>query len=246
MKHDEVKARYLNGEYLSQNPTWDIEHSSRKVRELRSVIPGAYLEKIFNGTTKSVVEFGCGAGGVLSGFADILKCDGIDVEPIGYDISPDAIDMARKKFGESVKFINSGEVELIEGVSLLLLVDILEHLVDPVEFLHSVKERSEYFIIRLPLDRSLWNICLGKLAKLKEELGHLHFYDHLAAVSLVSQVGLKVKEVKFVNNFSDKTNRKTLVSKIMYPVRALLSMVSPKINSRLFGGNSVVIFAASN
>ena len=243
MDYDQVENRYVNGEYLSKHSTWHIEHSQRKAQELRSVIPHGYLEKIFNGDSKHVVEIGCGVGGVLSSFAKTLRDESFDNEPIGYDISPDAIRMAKERFGDSVKFVNSVESADVEKASLLLLIDVLEHMVNPTEFLRSVKDRSRYLIIRLPLDKSLWNVVFGKLPKLKEELGHLHYYDYKAALALLHESGFKVMNYNFVNNFSDETNRRSLVSKIIYPVRAFTSMLSPSVNSRLFGGNSIVIFA---
>lgn len=67
--------------------------------------------------------------------------------------------------------------------------------------------------------------------------------NHGEALDLVRLQGFEIIEYNFTNNFSDKTNRKTFVSNLMFPVRRLTSLISQKINSLLWGGNSLVIFA---
>lgn len=244
MAHKDVEARYIDGEYLSHNPTWDIEHSSRKARDLLHVIPSEYLKKIFDDASRYVVEIGCGAGGVLFHFSNLLNKENIRNIPIGYDISPIAIKMAKEKYGHVIQLFCSKEMKLNEKASVILLIDVLEHILSPAGFLQSIKNQSNYLLIRLPLDRSFWNICLNKLPKLKKKLGHIYFYNYRDALNFVQQQGLEIIKYNFTNNFSDKTNRNTIVSKLMFPIRSLTSLISQKMNSMLWGGNSIVIFAA--
>jgi SAM-dependent methyltransferase len=243
--HENIEARYINGDYLRHNPTWDIGHSPRKAKELRNVIPDEYLKNMFDNDPRHVVEIGCGAGGVLFHFSELLNKEGLKNTPMGYDISPTVITIAKKKFGHAVQFFCSKEIHLDKKASVILLIDVLEHMLRPSDFLLSIKRWSNYFLIRLPLDKSLWNMCLNKFPKLKKELGHIHFYNYRDALNLVQEQGLEIINHKFTNNFSDKTNRKTIVSNLMFPVRSLTSLINQKINCMLWGGNSIVIFAAS-
>lgn len=240
-----VEDKYINGDYIDHNPTWDIEHAPRKANELIAVIPHNVLEKLFD-HKKHVIEIGCGAGGVIYNFSQLLAGLGIENVAVGYDISPQAIAMAHERFGGSVDFVCSKEITGKEDVAVILLVDVLEHIEHPDIFLHSMTVISDYFLIRLPLDKSLWNIVFNKLPKLKRELGHIHYFTYKGAMSFINNQGLDVMSYYLTNNFSANDNRKTAVSKIMWPIRVLTSAVSKKLNSFLWGGNSIVMLAKVN
>lgn len=235
-----IEDKYVNGDYIDHNPTWDIEHAPRKAEELLDVVSASMLKKLFD-SREHVIEIGCGAGGVLFNFSKLLDDQGIENVPVGYDISPVAIDMANEKHGSKAKFVCGKEINLDQKAAVVLLVDVLEHIEDPAEFMHTYKELSDYFLIRLPLDRSLWNLLLNKLPKLERELGHLHYFTYKTAISFVKNVGMEVVSYKLTNNFAVSDNRQTLVSKIMWPVRMLTSIISEKLNSLLWGGNSIVL-----
>jgi hypothetical protein len=190
------------------------------------------------------LEVGCGSGGVLFNFSSLLKKENIRNTPIGYDISPMAITIAKEKYGHVIQFHCSKEIRLKGKASVILLVDVIEHLPSPPDFLQSIKKKSNYLLIRLPLDKSLWNVCLNRLPKLKKRLGHIYFYHYRDALNLVQKQGLEIIKYNFTNNFCDKTNQNTTVSKLMFPIRSLTSLMSQKMNSVLWGGNSIVIFAA--
>ena len=206
------------------------------------VVSTEHLEALFDGGDM-VVEIGCGAGGVLYHFSRQLKEKGFYNCAVGYDISPKAIEMAKNQYGEDVKFICSKEVNLDKKISVVLLVDVLEHLVDPADFLQASKKLTSYFLIRLPLDNNLWNIALNKLPKLERELGHIHYYTYMSAKKFIKSQGLDIVNMRLTKNFIAKSNQKTIVSKIMRPVRILTSLISVRLNSLLWGGNSIVVFA---
>ena len=237
-----IEDRYINGDYIDHNPTWDIGHATRKANELTKVIPSDILRKMF-AENKYVLEVGCGAGGVIYNFSRLLTNLGIENIPAGYDISPQAIAMAREKFGDRVNFVCSKEITIKENIAVILLVDVLEHLESPDNFLRSITTISNYFLIRLPLDKNLWNRISGKLPKLEKELGHIHYFTYKSAIKFVSRQGLEVVSCYLTNNFNDSSNRKTQTAKIMWPVRMITSAVSKKLNSLVWGGNSVVILA---
>jgi len=237
-----IEDRYINGDYIDHNPTWDIDHAPRKAAELTKVIPFDLLQKMFE-EKKSVIEVGCGAGGVIYNFSRLLTNLGIENIPAGYDISPQAIAMAREKFGDRVDFVCSKEITIKEDVAVILLVDMLEHLETPDIFLRSMTMISKYFLIRLPLDKNLWNLVSGKLPKLEKKLGHIHYFTYKSATTFVNEQGLEVIRYYLTSNFNVSSNRKTKIAKIMWPVRMITAAVSKKLNSLLWGGNSIVILA---
>ena len=237
-----IEDKYINGDYIEHNPTWDIEHAPRKAKELIDVIPSDVLKSMFD-NRKYVIEIGCGAGGVIYNFSKLLIDQGVDNIPVGYDISPVAIEMANEKYGKDVKFSCAKKIDIKQDVAVVLLVDVLEHVEEPGAFMCSNKELSDYFLIRLPLDKSLWNIVLNKLPKLQRELGHLHYFTYSSAISFVRKEGMDILSYHLTNNFNVGDNRKTVVSKLMWPIRLITSNISARLNSLIWGGNSIVLLA---
>ena len=83
----DVDGFYTSGGYLDKHPTWHEEDGPWKAGHVLSL-----LSK--NGITpKSVCEVGTGSGEVLRIVADRLP----EATCVGYDISPQAIAIARKK-----------------------------------------------------------------------------------------------------------------------------------------------------
>jgi len=237
-----IENKYINGDYIEYNPTWDIAHAPRKASELTKVMPLNVLQELF-AQKRYVIEVGCGAGGVIYNFSKLLTGHGIRNIPVGYDISPKAIEMANERYGDSVDFTCSKEITIKKNVAVILLVDVLEHLETPDIFLRSMTTISNYFLIRLPLDKSLWNIALNKLPKLEKELGHIHYFTYQSAITFVNEQGLDVVSYYLTNNFNANYNRKTMTAKIMWPVRMITSTVSKKLSSLVWGGTSIVMLA---
>src|ERR1700691_1020537 len=79
---DSESAIYRNGSYLKYNPSWHVEESPFKVRQILRMISRQKL------TPKSICDVGCGAGLVLAELQPNLSSDCIFW---GYDVSPDAL-----------------------------------------------------------------------------------------------------------------------------------------------------------
>lgn len=239
---DDIEDKYISGDYIDHNPTWDVEHAPRKAKDLLSVINSRNLKNMFY-KKNCVVEIGCGVGGVIYNFSQQLTNKNILNRPFGFDISPKAIDVAKSKYGDSVDFRCTKTIDLKDDIAVILLIDVLEHVIEPSTLLQESKGISDYFLIRLPLDLSLWNISLKKIPQLKKELGHIHYFTYISALNLIKGNNMEVLDYTLTNNFNDKSNRETKVSKVMWPVRLSTSFLSKRLNSLLWGGNSIVILA---
>jgi SAM-dependent methyltransferase len=236
---------YNDGRYLGNNPTWDIEHSDRKASELYNLLIGQLQNIRLNENIINITEVGCGFGGVIAGFAKLISKT-YTTRCIGIDISQVAIENAVKNFGSNVTFIRGDIHNIPVENDILIFADIIEHLDEPERFIRYASTRTKVALIRIPLDQSLWNILLRKKSHLRKHLGHLHFYTWKKALELVQTLGFSVVVFNFTNNFEDPSNRKTVIANLMYLFRKCLSAISPKLNSLLFGGNSIVILAKSD
>src|ERR1700690_873951 len=92
---DSESAIYRDGSYLKNNPSWHIEESPFKVRQIQRMM------KQQNLAPKTVCDVGCGAGLVLA-----------EVEPHlspecgcwGYDGSPVALAMSASRGNDNLRF----------------------------------------------------------------------------------------------------------------------------------------------
>ncbi len=79
---------YKSGEYLEKNPTWHVEESSWKAKQIMRMLA---RNSIAPGT---ICEVGCGAGEVLKQLQ--AKMDAA-CSLWGYEISPQALELARSR-----------------------------------------------------------------------------------------------------------------------------------------------------
>src|SRR5947209_1041283 len=86
---------YLDGEYLSKNPEWHVEESPWKARQVLRMLRQHHL------VPKTVCDVGCGAGEVLKRLQADLHSECI---LWGYDISPQALELAKSRANERLQF----------------------------------------------------------------------------------------------------------------------------------------------
>src|SRR4051812_13366751 len=106
---------YVSGEYFKNNPDWDIADAGWKTDVI------AKLLQKNNVKPKEVIEVGCGAGENL---VELSKKDNGIEKLTGYDISPQAIELAAKKSSGKIDFYNE-DITAKENIhsDLLLVID---------------------------------------------------------------------------------------------------------------------------
>ena len=159
---------------------YDIESAERKAKVIINLLPKHYL----NSFTR-ILDFGCGYGALLLKIKKILNSNNLFA--IGLDYSEMAIDIANKRNGistlryeslhhfeikENIPFIN----EMIEGkVDVIMLIDVLEHVPDCKELISELSPMTNYFLIKLPLESSIFDNYIIP----KEYPGAAHSNGHL-------------------------------------------------------------------
>src|SRR6185312_819989 len=135
---------YTDGAYLERNAGWHVDASPWKTKAVLQVMKRNSLHP------QTVCEIGCGAGEILRLLQSEMDSS---CTFIGYDIAPQAIEMAKAKENERLQF-RLGDVRKDEGASfdLILIVDVLEHFEDCFGLLRDIKSTSQYKIFQLPLD----------------------------------------------------------------------------------------------
>jgi hypothetical protein len=137
---------------------------------------------------KKILEIGCGRGIVV----DYLLDQDIDI--IGCDLAPVPVDEKLK----SVVFPGIDASQLPDNIKnrteVILLLDIIEHIELPVDFLNTiitVFTNTQYYLITVPACQELWS-------NYDEYNGHYTRYDLKMIKSLTHKTGLHIVRLHYL------------------------------------------------
>lgn len=232
-----ISPIYSSGTYFTANSRYS-EDTAFKVQDfLRLFLPFVSRHKL---TLNSYIDVGCGSGEIVKLLHSSLKENGIQLREVkGYDVSP------------HVRALNDDVVEYVYGdfcasnisADLVTLFDVLEHVLDPVQFLRVVSLKCKVLVCRIPLDDSSINGLRDKFRQKFVESGHLTFLDTVSALNLLAAAGLHVADYRYCFEFLSPSGRRSVRSRIILPLRYLLARLSPWLLSKTLGGVSLTIAA---
>jgi SAM-dependent methyltransferase len=229
-----LASRYLRGDYLRNNPSWDIEDSLWKAERVTDLVKTAGFP------ARSFCEVGCGAGGVLAELRKRFP----DAELVGYDIASDASKFWPLHGWADISFCVGDFLELNRRrFDVLLLLDVIEHLENPFDFLLRLREYGCYFVFHLPLDLSVSNVLREKpLLRAWSRVGHLHFFTKGIALSLLKECQYYVLECCYTGAAFTSPKRDWKTRLADFP-RRLAYLVNKDFGVRLLGGETLMILA---
>ncbi|KAA9349458.1 class I SAM-dependent methyltransferase [Larkinella humicola] len=220
-----------NGEYLQKNPTWHVEDSPWKAEQLLKIINANHLQP------NSIAEVGCGAGEILNQL--YLSMPG-DVLFTGYDISVDAINLAKHRKKERLVFKHENFLDTNTQYDLLIMMDVFEHVNDYLGFLKQCKNRAKHTIFHIPLDLSVSAIMRNKLIDGRKSVGHLHYFMKETALATLVDSGYDVIDFFYTTGSLDLP-LKNFRSKLAVLPRRLLYTINQDMAAKLVGGFSLLV-----
>ncbi len=228
-----TSERYINGEYLSHNPTWDQEDSAWKGRQVLDMLDRHGIRP------KRVCEVGCGAGEVLH---QLYRALPDDVTFLGLDISPQAISFCREKQSDRLRFAEAAlPPEDCGKFDLMLILDVMEHVECPHNFLRELRGLAHYKLLHIPLEMSAFAVMRGRpLLEARRKVGHLHFYTRDLALATLQESGLEVLDHTFTTPALQLKPR-SRGERLMRLPRRILHLVSPSLAARLLGGFPLLV-----
>lgn len=229
-------TRYARGgEYFAAHPEWHVEDSDWKARQVLALLRGNEL------APATLCEVGCGAGAVLRALHDELP----EASFVGYEVAPDALRLAAARAGPRLRFelrdvILDAPKERFDAV---LLLDVVEHVEDPLALLRTARTFADRAVLHLPLELSVQALLRpGRLRRSHDLSGHLHFFSEETALALLADAGYRVLD-RVITAGAVETPRPTLKSKGARLPRALLHRIDPAVGARLLGGCSLLVLA---
>jgi SAM-dependent methyltransferase len=173
---------YTNGEYFKRHPEWHAEDSYWKARQIYKIIE---RNKI---TGFRIADIGCGAGGVLFELSQLMDKE---INYYGYDISRQAIDLATKHAKANLYFKSEDLLSANNYLSfdILLIIDVIEHIPDYIDFLKKCRTKANYKIYHIPLDLSVSSVLSDSFVESRRNLGHVHYFSLQSAIASLKDTG---------------------------------------------------------
>ncbi len=222
-------------EYLRAHPTWHAEDSDWKARHVLSLLRR-------NGITpESVCEIGCGAGAVLRAIHDELPGASL----IGFEVAQDALELAAPRATDRLSFELRDVVgdPPAERFEVALLLDVVEHVEDPLALLRAVRGFAGRTVLHIPLELSVQALLRpGRLERSHDQSGHLHFFTEETALALLADSGFRVIDSEITAG-AVETPRGSFKAKAARLPRRLLYRVHPPTAVRVLGGCSLLVLA---
>lgn len=231
---DLVSKRYLDSEYLDHNPDWDMIDSPWKAKKVSGILRSHGI------VPETICEVGCGAGRVL----DALQREFIDTQLTGYDIAPGAEQFWEELRERNIQLYVGDFISLNKkNYDVVLLLDVLEHVADPLQFLHNISSKASYLVIHFPLDLSALSVFREKpLLHVRRKVGHIHYFTKGLALELLDECGLEVIAYQYTDA-SNTIPQRSLKTKLFSLVRRVVCLFNKDIGVRLLGGETLMVLA---
>jgi 2-polyprenyl-3-methyl-5-hydroxy-6-metoxy-1,4-benzoquinol methylase len=228
-----IEAIYTEeyGEYLQKNPTWHVEDSPWKAKQILKIVNANHIHP------KSIAEVGCGAGEILNQLC--LSMPG-DVHFTGYDISIDAINLAKNREKDRLVFKHENFLETTTQYDLLIMMDVFEHVNDYLGFLKRCKNRAKHTIFHIPLDLSISAIIRNKLMDGRKSVGHLHYFMKETALATLADSGYDVIDFFYTTGSLDLPLKNFRSRLAVFP-RKILYAINKDMAAKLVGGFSLLV-----
>lgn len=226
---------YTSGVYLEKNPTWHVEESPWKEKQIIRMLRRNHM------MPKTICEVGCGAGEILK-----LLQEDVDRETVlwGYEISPQAFELAKGRENEKLHF-KLADFTQEQGVhfDLVLIIDVIEHLEDYFSFLRAIKSRGEYKLLHIPLDLSVQTVLRGSpLQGMHDSYGHIHYFSKESALQMLKDVGYEPLDYCYTALYVELPTKR-MGRKLLLVPRKLLFAIHHDVAARILGGFSLLVLA---
>ena len=226
--------RYRGDRYANTNPTWDIEDSPWKVEQVLRMM------RAHNLAPASIAEVGCGAGAVLAGMRRVFP----EAKLYGFDIAPGAAHLWARQADAGIEFTLGDFFEQSRRpYELLLVLDVIEHLANPFDFLSRLGGYAQGYIFHFPLDLSALSVLREKpLFHVRNKVGHLHYYTKGLALALLEECGYEINDWFYTGAAFSAPQRRWLTRLASLP-RRLAYAVGKDFGVRLLGGETLMVLA---
>ena len=226
---------YTSNEYLKNNPSWHVEDSPLKAKQILKIINNNKLQPT------SVCEIGCGAGEI---FRQLLINSSEKISFCGYEISADAFELCKPRKTDRLDFKLAN---LLEDTSayydIVMAIDVIEHVEDYFGFLRLLKERGNYKIFHIPLDMTVLHVLrMSSILRYRKHAGHIHYFSKDTALETLKDTGYEIIDHFYTLDLLEQPS-KSLKSRLMRFPRKIGFKANKNLTARILGGFSLMVLA---
>jgi len=181
----DITTMYSSDEYIRKHPDMFAPDSPWKVERV-----WPYMEHAVRGLNKPVItllDVGGGAGEILRLSSEkITGALGTQVKKYILDLSPGILEMQRATNPDIIRSLNEdiAHTSLADKeIDLALLLDVLEHVTEPMAALREIRRISHWALFKVPLEDNLYFNLLNWKTRgqfrhnLIDTLGHINVYN---------------------------------------------------------------------
>ncbi len=226
---------YTDGSYLKSNPSWHAEDSPWKAHHIIKILNSNRLKPT------NICEIGCGSGEILKFLSMEL---GNKIMFYGYEISPQAFEIAKEKETQNLKFYLKDALDIKTTVfDIVMVIDVLEHIENYFDFLRKVRTKGKYKIFHIPLDLSVQTVLRASpLLKSRASVGHIHYFTKETALASLADTGYEIIDFFYTKDFLKVPNLGWKTKLLKLP-RELFFAINQDITVRIFGRFSLLVLA---
>ncbi|MGZ7138833.1 MAG: class I SAM-dependent methyltransferase [Halobacteriota archaeon] len=232
-------AQYTDGTYLEKVQDWHGGDSAWKASKVFQMIQKNHL------TFNSIFDIGCGAGQILVELQKKIKSD---VTLAGFDISPQAIEIAKSKENANLKFYYDDFLKTnAASADLILLLDVFEHVPNFLGFLDAMRKKTKWIIFHIPLDMCAWDVLRKSnyLLNTRKTFGHLHYFSKETALATLADLGYDVVDYFYTDDaeIHGKNALRGSRQRINYQIRRNMFRFNPGLAAAIFAHFNLMVLA---
>ncbi len=252
MDQKEITEVYQSDAYIAKNPSLHEEDSAWKIKKLLPFID-TWLKRD-QSPVVTVLDVGGGAGVILRELAKYIATKhGRTVRKYCLDLSPGMLAVqgennidAIKKLERDIAQTGLGDKE----VDLVLMIDVLEHVPDPVQTLKEIRRISHFALLKVPLEDSLFYRVMdivtgGKFRqRLIAQIGHINIYNRNNLLVLLEQYGGRVLLSDLTNVYEYLlTTKQRVFDRWFNRLGSWCWRLSPSLAAKIFNDYVVALVA---
>jgi len=227
-------SQYADGTYRAMNPSWHDQDASWKADHVARLLDEHRIRP------SSVCDMGCGTGGVLASLRGRFDAPTM----VGWDISPDAVEIARSRHPE-IEVRCEDLLQTTERYDVVLSLDVFEHVDDYLGFLRLLIRHGRYFVFHVPLDISVETVIrMRPILQARERIGHLHYFSQETALATLKTTGYLIEDAKYTREKGGASHlAKGRGHRLAKWPRRIGMRISSDLSVRILGGCSLLVLA---
>ena len=250
---EEIENFYRTDQFLRVNPKTDAD-SFWKAEKLKPFIDD-FLQRNSERNLK-ILDVGGGVGIVMKNICDYISGKHKNkISQFAIDLSPGALKL-QQKYNPDLKNIKVESIEQTsfkdKEIDLTLLIDVIEHVHDPMKAFREISRISKFVLIKVPLEKNISVNILNMLSGYRnkrmsaESVGHINFYSFKSIKKEINNSLGEIISSDYMNVFhyllhSDRTESLSIPRKIYCFLGQICYGISPSITSLIFNDFAVFL-----